>query len=101
MTVTESPAAERPVYSLRTKPAVLGSYEAAIAKARELGPKLKDRVPETEKLRRLPDETAAELIESGLVHLMAPKRFGGSELGLDAVLDVTGILAEYCPSSGW
>ncbi|HEU0169570.1 MAG TPA: acyl-CoA dehydrogenase family protein [Chloroflexota bacterium] len=96
-----SPATERPVFSLKSKPAILPSYEAALDKARQLAPTFKERVPETEKLRRLPDETAAELIESGLVHLILPKRFGGSELGLDALLDVTGILAEACPSTGW
>jgi 3-hydroxy-9,10-secoandrosta-1,3,5(10)-triene-9,17-dione monooxygenase len=93
--------AERPVFARNSKPAVLDSYEAAIDRARELAPTFRGRVAETERLRRLPDESAAELIESGLAHLMTPRLFGGSELGLDAVLDVTGIIAEACPSTGW
>jgi alkylation response protein AidB-like acyl-CoA dehydrogenase len=70
-------------------------------RARELAPQLRARVSETEQLRRLPDASAAELVESGLCGLLTPRRFGGSELGLEAVLDVTGVLAEACPSTGW
>ncbi len=90
-----------PVFTLQTRPAVLDSYDAAVAAARVLAPKLRERVPETERLRRLPDETATDLLESGLVGILTPKRYGGSELGLEALLDTTGILAEACPSSGW
>jgi alkylation response protein AidB-like acyl-CoA dehydrogenase len=96
-----TPAEQRPVFNLTTKPAVLESYEAALDSARELAPKVRARVAETERLRRLPDDTAVELLQSGLVGLLTPKRYGGSELGLEAVLDVTGILAEACPSTGW
>jgi alkylation response protein AidB-like acyl-CoA dehydrogenase len=92
---------DRPVFSLTTRPAVLDSYEAAMKRAHELAPSLRARVSETEQLRRLPDESAAELLESGLCGLLTPKRFGGSELDLETVLDVTGVLAEACPSSGW
>jgi alkylation response protein AidB-like acyl-CoA dehydrogenase len=56
-------------------------------------------VSETEQLR-LPDQSAAALLESGLRGLLTPRRFGGSELDLATVFDVTGVLAEACPSSG-
>ncbi|HEX8968629.1 MAG TPA: oxidoreductase, partial [Chloroflexota bacterium] len=86
---------------MQSAPAVLDSYDAAIERARELVPALRARVAQTEELRRLTDESAVELIQSGLCGLLTPRRFGGSELGLEAVLDVTGILAEACPSTGW
>jgi alkylation response protein AidB-like acyl-CoA dehydrogenase len=98
---TDRTAAERPVFALTRAPAVLDSYEAALECARELAPGLRKRVAEADALRRLPDASAAELIQSGLCGLLTPRRFGGSELGLEAVLDVTGILAEACPSTGW
>jgi len=82
-------------------PSILDNDAAAIDRARELAPRFRERVSETEKLRRLPDESASELVESGLCGLLTPQRFGGSELGLEAVLDVTGVLAEACPSTGW
>ena len=44
---------DRPVYELKTSPAVPGSYQEAIERARALKPKLRERVPETEQLRRL------------------------------------------------
>lgn len=92
---------DRPVYALTSTPAVLGSYDEAIERARALKPKLRERVAEAERLRRLPSESVADLLESGLYGLMTPKRFGGSELGPEAMIDVTIELASACPSTGW
>lgn len=92
---------ERPVYALKTAPAVPGSYEEAIERARAVKPRLRERVPETERLRRLPAENVADLLDNGLYGLMTPKRFGGSELGSEAMIDVTIELASACPSTGW
>jgi 3-hydroxy-9,10-secoandrosta-1,3,5(10)-triene-9,17-dione monooxygenase len=92
---------ERPVYSLKSSPAVPASYSEAIERARALKPKLRERVKHTESLRRLPAENVADLLESGMYGLMTPKRFGGSELGSEAMIDVTIELASACPSTGW
>jgi alkylation response protein AidB-like acyl-CoA dehydrogenase len=80
---------------------VLASYDEAMAVARSLGPRLRDRIPEAEKLRRLPDATVADLLESGLCGVMKPRRFGGSELGAETLIDVSAELAAQCTSSGW
>jgi 3-hydroxy-9,10-secoandrosta-1,3,5(10)-triene-9,17-dione monooxygenase len=92
---------DRPVYKRTNAPAVLGSYAEAIERARALKPKLRERVAETERLRRLPAESVADLLESGLYGLMTPRRFGGSQLGPEAMIDVTIELASACPSTGW
>jgi 3-hydroxy-9,10-secoandrosta-1,3,5(10)-triene-9,17-dione monooxygenase len=92
---------ERPVYSLKSQPAVPASYEEAVERARALKPILRERVPRTESLRRLPAENVTDLLENGLYGLMTPKRFGGSELGPEAMIDVTIELASACPSTGW
>ncbi|HEY2592754.1 MAG TPA: acyl-CoA dehydrogenase family protein [Chloroflexota bacterium] len=92
---------DRPVYTLKSAPAVPASYDEAIERARALKPKLLERVPETERLRRLPAANVADLLENGLFGLMTPKRFGGSELGSEAMIDVTIELASACPSTGW
>jgi alkylation response protein AidB-like acyl-CoA dehydrogenase len=94
-------ADERPVYQLKTAPAVLDSYDEAIERARALKPKLRERVAETETLRHLPPETVADVLENGLYGLMTPRRFGGSELGPEAMIDVTIELGSACPSTGW
>jgi 3-hydroxy-9,10-secoandrosta-1,3,5(10)-triene-9,17-dione monooxygenase len=91
----------RPVYSLESTPAVPATYEEAMERARALKPALRERVPETERLRRLPAENVADVLNNGLYGLMTPKRFGGSELGSEAMIDVTIELASACPSTGW
>jgi 3-hydroxy-9,10-secoandrosta-1,3,5(10)-triene-9,17-dione monooxygenase len=96
-----STLAERPVYQLKSAPAVLASYDEAVARARALKPKLRERVTDTERLRHLPPQNVADLLESGLYGLMTPRRFGGSELGPEAMIDVTIELASACPSTGW
>src|SRR5215469_11024855 len=73
----------------------------AIARARELAPGIRERVPLADGGRRLPDETVRELHDSGLFLLLVPRSMGGSELNYDAVLDVTIALGEACPSTGW
>lgn len=82
------------------RPLYLG-VDDAIARARELAPHLRERVPEAEAGRRLPDETVRDLLESGLLLLLVPRSMGGSELNYDAVLDVTAVLGEACASTGW
>jgi alkylation response protein AidB-like acyl-CoA dehydrogenase len=80
---------------------IFASLHDAVDCARELAPRLRERVPEAESLRRLPDATIDDLIDSGLVSVLVPRRFGGSELNYDTVLEVTAILGAACPSTGW
>jgi len=61
----------------------------AVERARRLVPVLRERAAKTEALRRLPDETFADLVASGLLRITQPSRFGGHELGL---LDAFGII---------
>src|SRR5437762_6787456 len=49
----------------------------------------------------MPAVTVTELLENGLYGLMTPRRFGGSELGSQAMIDVTIELAAACPATGW
>ncbi|TDB97313.1 acyl-CoA dehydrogenase family protein [Actinomadura sp. 7K534] len=73
----------------------------ATARARALIPVLDDRAAKTEALRRLPDETFADLRESALMRITQPRRFGGSELDLADAFDVITLLAQGCGSTGW
>jgi alkylation response protein AidB-like acyl-CoA dehydrogenase len=84
--------AGRPVYS---------TIAEAVEIAQGLAPKLRERVAKAEELRRLPEENVADLLASGLVDLETPRRFGGPELNLDALLEVTAALAEGCSATGW
>jgi alkylation response protein AidB-like acyl-CoA dehydrogenase len=73
----------------------------ATAGARAMASGLRARVPRTEADRCLPEETIEELLESGLFGIVKPKVFGGAELGLAALVDVTAELAAACGSTGW
>ncbi|MGH7089204.1 MAG: hypothetical protein ACREFQ_09910, partial [Stellaceae bacterium] len=54
-----------------------------------------------EELRRIPDETIAELHASGLFRMLQPRRFGGSELPFRALVELGAIVARGCGSTGW
>jgi 3-hydroxy-9,10-secoandrosta-1,3,5(10)-triene-9,17-dione monooxygenase len=86
---------------IETGTRTIASREEALQRARDLAPSIRERVRETEQLRRIPDATVRELHESGLFGALTPRCFGGSELGIDTVLDVSAILGEACGSTGW
>jgi 3-hydroxy-9,10-secoandrosta-1,3,5(10)-triene-9,17-dione monooxygenase len=71
------------------------------ARARALVPSLRARATECEELRRVPDESIAELHKSGIFRMLQPKRVGGSELPYRALVDLCAILAEGCGSTSW
>ncbi|HEU0075172.1 MAG TPA: acyl-CoA dehydrogenase family protein [Dehalococcoidia bacterium] len=77
------------------------TLEEAVEIARGLAPKLRERVGQADEQRRLPEENVRDLLDSGLIALEVPKRFGGGELNLDALIEVTGAIAEGCPATGW
>jgi 3-hydroxy-9,10-secoandrosta-1,3,5(10)-triene-9,17-dione monooxygenase len=80
---------------------VLASRAEALAAARSLLPQLRQRAADAEEQRRIPDATIAELRASGLLGVLTPRRFGGSELGIATLVEATVELAQGCVSSGW
>jgi 3-hydroxy-9,10-secoandrosta-1,3,5(10)-triene-9,17-dione monooxygenase len=66
-----------------------------------LCPKFQERGAEAEEARTLPVRSVAELLEAGTARLLAPRRFGGYELGLDAWLDLVLATAAADASHGW
>jgi 3-hydroxy-9,10-secoandrosta-1,3,5(10)-triene-9,17-dione monooxygenase len=73
----------------------------AAARAEALVPVLAQRAAKTEALRRLPDETFADLVASGLMRITQPRRFGGAELTLPEAFDVINLISQGCGSTGW
>ena len=71
------------------------------ARAAALEPILADRAAATEQLRRIPDETIADLRAAGLARICQPARFGGTEAPLDEACDIVATLARGCSSTGW
>ena len=70
-------------------------------RARLMVPVLRQRAAETEKLRRLPDATIADLQESELFRLFQPARYGGVEAPFRAFIDIGGTLGRGCGSTSW
>ncbi|GAB3016151.1 acyl-CoA dehydrogenase [Mycobacterium bourgelatii] len=63
--------------------------------------RLAERAPEAERLRRLPDDTVAEVRAGDLLKLLLPKRFGGLEASFPDVLMPIQRMAYGCASSSW
>jgi 3-hydroxy-9,10-secoandrosta-1,3,5(10)-triene-9,17-dione monooxygenase len=70
-------------------------------RAEALVPVWKDRAATNEAARGLSREAIAELHEAGLLRILAPKRFGGLELGWPSLVEASRIAARACASTGW
>jgi len=76
-------------------------FAVVAARVSELLPRLRERAPRTEDLRRLPSETEGDLHAAGLFRIVQPKRVGGSELDYVALLDCAEMLARADASVAW
>ena len=75
--------------------------ETLLAHAEALIPVLRERAAEAEALRRIPDETIADLIESGLMRATLPARVGGSEVDYRTMMELVALISRGCGSTGW
>lgn len=67
----------------------------------ELLPWLRENAAATEKLRRLPDETAKQLRQSGVMRLLQPARLGGYEADPQVFYEAVRLIGTACGSSAW
>jgi alkylation response protein AidB-like acyl-CoA dehydrogenase len=72
-----------------------------VERASALVPKRRERAAQSEQLRRLPDETVADLVDAGLFRIGTPDRFGGLGLHVDTAYEVTLELGRGCGSAAW
>jgi 3-hydroxy-9,10-secoandrosta-1,3,5(10)-triene-9,17-dione monooxygenase len=70
-------------------------------KAEALLPKLKERAPKCEELRRLPDDTLRDFHDAKLFRIHQPRRVGGAELEFAAVVTYGALFARVCASTAW
>lgn len=80
---------------------VMQAETSFLEKARSLVPKLRERAQETEKIRRIPEETMKELKETGLMTMLRPKRYGGSETNMKTYAEAIVEISKGCASTGW
>ncbi|MES2563251.1 MAG: acyl-CoA dehydrogenase family protein [Pseudomonadota bacterium] len=76
-------------------------HDDILARARALVPVLAERAAHTEALRRIPDETIADLHAAGLFRVVQPRRIGGAELPYEVLVHISAILARGCGSTSW
>lgn len=69
--------------------------------ARELVPLLARNAEQGERDRRLTDESVKSLTAGGMFRLAVPKRYGGHEVSLRTLADVSATLAEGDGSASW
>jgi 3-hydroxy-9,10-secoandrosta-1,3,5(10)-triene-9,17-dione monooxygenase len=77
------------------------SIAGALNRAAKLAPALRERGAQGDALRRLPDETAADMVASKLLRLCQPARFGGGEQGIDVLCDALIELGRGDGSQAW
>ncbi len=72
-----------------------------IGRARELAPVFAARALQEEATRAPLDETVRDMIDSEILAVLTPRCYGGHELGVDVMAEITRIWSEACPSTGW
>jgi 3-hydroxy-9,10-secoandrosta-1,3,5(10)-triene-9,17-dione monooxygenase len=72
-----------------------------LERTRALIPTLLARAPEGERLRRVPDETIADMQAAGVFRVLQPKRWGGYEMDIHTYFDVQMALGEGDMSTAW
>lgn len=77
------------------------SPDTLIQRARDLVPTLRERAPETNAQRRVPDATIADLQSAELFQVLKPKKYGGFEMDPQVFYEICATLAEGCMSTAW
>lgn len=75
--------------------------EELIERAEALLPSIAARTGYAQENRTLHTDTVREVQEAGLLETLVPKKYGGHELGLDAMTDIARTLSTACMSTGW
>jgi 3-hydroxy-9,10-secoandrosta-1,3,5(10)-triene-9,17-dione monooxygenase len=77
------------------------TLDELIERAEALLPAIADRALQTERDRRIPQETLDEIEGAGLNRILHPVRYGGYGLDYDAFFEISWRLSSACGSTGW
>ena len=77
------------------------NYEAVVRHAHDLIPILRQRIPEADDLRCLPDATCADIRRTGVARVLQPARYGGLEAPLHSMVDILVPIGIGCGSTTW
>jgi len=76
-------------------------HDEALARARRLAAVIREGAEEADRTRRVCDASIAALKQAGLFRLMAPRAFGGAQLGVATLVETVAEVAAACASTGW
>ena len=77
------------------------SLEDVLSTVSGLAPAVRQRVPESESRRQIPDETIKELDSAGFFRLLQPRQYGGYAAEPVVFYECLRELARACSSTGW
>jgi 3-hydroxy-9,10-secoandrosta-1,3,5(10)-triene-9,17-dione monooxygenase len=77
------------------------TVEELIERTEQLLPGFAERALDTERARRIPEESLREIEAAQLNRILHPTRHGGLGLDYDAFFEVSWRIASACPSTGW
>lgn len=92
-----APLSEEDWMSVTTPP----SRATMARRATDLVPLLQKNAQATEEARRLPEDTVGALLDSGILKMRVPVRYGGYESDMRTVVDVLSELARGDGSTSW
>ncbi len=75
--------------------------EILLERARGLVPWFRECAADTERNRRVSDESIARLRDNGLFKILQPARFGGFEHDLGLLIDINCEIGRACASTAW
>lgn len=75
--------------------------EVLFGRIRALLPTIAERAVDGDRERSVPADVVASLVDAGLARVLVPKRFGGSEFGLDVWYDLVREIAQTDMSTAW
>ncbi|MCR6477337.1 acyl-CoA dehydrogenase family protein [Variovorax sp. ZS18.2.2] len=76
-------------------------HRALCQRAEALVPVWREHAAASEAARCLSREAIAQLHAAGLLRILAPRKFGGLELGWPSIVEASRIAARACASTGW
>jgi 3-hydroxy-9,10-secoandrosta-1,3,5(10)-triene-9,17-dione monooxygenase len=84
--------------AMRTQSA---TKQEVVDRVRALAPRFAERAGAAEEARRIPPESATDMLDAGLARILLPKQIGGYGLGFDTWYEVTRELSKSDASHGW
>ncbi len=75
--------------------------EALLSKARDLQPLIREHAAQGERDRRVAQVVMDAIDEAGLLKIMVPGRYGGSETSMKMMLDVSSAIGEADGATAW